>query len=42
MSRAEEKRCFIASIGFSSDDRDNSNGPLGAINLDRYNSEIDG
>ena len=34
----ERKRRFNSSVGSSSDDRDKSKGPSGALNLDRYNS----
>ena len=37
----EEKRRFIAFVGSSSDNRDQSEGPWIAINCDHYNS-LDG
>ena len=35
---SEEKCCFISPIGSSSNNRDKSRGPSGAVNRDRYNS----
>ena len=37
-SRVEEKRRFNSLVGFSSGGHDQSEGPSGALNLDRYNS----
>ena len=42
VARERGRRRFISSIGSSSDDRDNSMCPSGALNLNRYNSEMDG